>query len=208
MIKPKSINKERKLYIETGRQKVAEVLFKYPEKEFNLSELAIEAGVAKSNIGFILDEFYKVGFIEIIKLSKIWRIRVNRTSWFYKKNKIVNNLRAIYDTNLIEFLNEFYKNPKAIVLFGSFRLGDDISSSDIDIAIEVDEDKIKNSVSLYLKNVVKSDNETAAKQIEELEKRLERKIQIHVFKRGDIEESLFNSIANGIVLYGFLEVKK
>ena len=200
MKKPNSIKKERKLYIETGRQKVAEVLFKYPEKEFNLSELAIKAGVAKANIGFILNEFYKLGFIEIIKLSKIWRIKVDRSSGFYKKNKIVNNLRLIYDSNLVEFLANEYKNPKSIVLFGSFRFGEDISISDIDIAIEVDEYKIKNSVSLNIKDLIKPGNKNIAKQIDELERELERKIQIHIFKRTDVNEGLFNSIANGIVL--------
>lgn len=208
MVKPISKKKERLLYIETGRQKVAEVLFKYPEKEFSLSELAIEAGVAKANIGFILEEFHKLDFIEIVKLSKIWRIKVNRNSWFYKKNKIAHNLRLVYDSGIIEFLNEFYENPKAIVLFGSFRLGEDISNSDIDLAIEVGEDKIKNSITLNLRNLVKSYNEKIAKQISELEENLNREIQIHVFKRTDIDNGLFNNIANGIVLSGFLEVKK
>ena len=45
-----------------------EVLFKYPEKEFSLSDLAKEAGVAKANIGSILNEFQAAGLINIEKL--------------------------------------------------------------------------------------------------------------------------------------------
>ena len=54
----------------------------------------------------------------------------------------------------MEFLNEYFGNPKAIILFGSFRLGEDLSTSDIDIAIEregIDEYKTM-SLRLLLQN--------------------------------------------------------
>ena len=65
MKKPIVPKKYRKLYEETASNKILEVLFRYPEKEFSLSDLAKEAGVAKANIGKILDEFHKSGIIEI-----------------------------------------------------------------------------------------------------------------------------------------------
>ena len=139
MKKPNGNKVYRKLYIETSIQKVAEVLFLFPEKEFSLSDLAKEAGVAKANMGKILDELYKIEFIKIIKLSKIWRIKANQTSQNFIKNKIIYNLNSLYQSGLIEFVNEYYNNPKAVILFGSFRKGDDISDSDVDIAIEIDE---------------------------------------------------------------------
>lgn len=180
-------------YIETARQRVAKVLFTYPDKEFSLSDMAKEAGVAKAHIGEILDEFYKTHLIQITKLSKIWRISASQQSWEFIKSKIIYNLSFIYQSGLVEFLNEHFNNPKSIVLFGSFRKGEDLSASDIDIAIENDEAKEYKTLQL--------------KQLTEFESAINRRIQIHLFNRKNIDENVFNNIANGIVLLGFLEVK-
>ncbi|MBS3053053.1 MAG: nucleotidyltransferase domain-containing protein [Candidatus Aenigmarchaeota archaeon] len=184
----------QKLYNETGIQKVAEILFEFPEKEFSLSDLAKEAGVAKANIGSMLKILYKAEFIEITKLNKIWRIKAKQNSWNFIKAKIVRNIHLIYQSNIVEFLNDYYKNPKAIVLFGSFRKGEDMTGSDIDIAIETDE--VQNYKILNLK------------ELADFENILGRKIQIHIFNRKDVDINVFNNIANGIVLGGFLEVRK
>jgi predicted nucleotidyltransferase len=182
-----------KLYEETARNKVLEVLFKFSEKEFSLSELAKEAGVAKANIGKILEDLYNKQFIEIVKLTKIWRIKANRSNWYFIRSKIIYNLNFIYQSGLVEFLNEHFKNPKAIVLFGSFRRGEDISNSDIDIAIESEDVKEYETIKLN--------------SLEEFEKIIGRSIQIHVFNRKNADLNVFNNIVNGIVLLGFLEVK-
>ena len=70
-MKPIVTKKLLTFYIETARQKVLGVLFNYPEKEFSLSDIAKEAGVAKAHIGKILDEFYSLDLIILEKLSKI-----------------------------------------------------------------------------------------------------------------------------------------
>ena len=194
MIKPIVHKKYLKLYEETAKKKVIEILFKYPEKEFSLSDLAKEAGVAKANIGSILNEFQKAEIISIEKLSKIWRIKADQTNWLFVKSKILYNLGFVYRSGLIEFLIDYFKNPKVIVLFGSFRKGEDISSSDIDIAIE--------------SNDIKEYEITILKELSEFEKIISRKIHVHLFNRKKIDSNLFNNIANGIVLWGFLEVKK
>lgn len=192
-MKPNVLKNYQRNIIETGRQRVLEVLFSYPDKEFSLSDLAKLSKVAKANIGIILEDLHKIGFIEITKLSKIWRIKANQSNWFFMRSKIVYNLNFIYQSGLVEFLNDYFKNPKAIILFGSFRKGEDISGSDIDIAIEKDEEDYKT---------------TGLKELSKFEEAIGRKIQIHLFNRNKIDINLFNNIANGIVLLGFLEVKK
>lgn len=187
-----SSKKEQQLYIETGKQKVAEVLYRYPDKEFSLSDLAKEANVRKSNIGPILEEFNGWGFIEITKLAKIWRIKANQRNWAFVKHKIIFNLGLIYQSNVVEFLVEHFHNPKAVILFGSFRKGEDINSSDIDIAIEVEEKDYK---------------VMGLRELASFENFLGKKIQIHLFNRETVDINVFNNIANGIVLWGFLEVK-
>ena len=177
MKKPFVQKKYLKLYEETAKNKIIEVLFKYPEKEFSLSDLAKEAGL-----------------ITIEKLSKIWRIKSNQTNWLFIRSKIVYNLGFVYKSGLVEFLIEHFKNPKAILLFGSFRKGEDLTNSDIDIAIESNEIKDYQTMGL--------------RELTEFEKIIGRKIQIHLFNREGIDDNLFNNIANGILLWGFLEVKK
>ncbi len=193
MKKPTSNKTLHKLSAETGIQKVTEVLFQFPDREFSLSDLATEAGVAKANISKILDELHKLDFIEITKLTNIWRIKANIQSWHFRKSKIVRNLNVIYKSGVVDFLNDHYNNPKSVILFGSFRNGEDISTSDADIAIETDStDKYK---------VIE------LRQLAGYEAIVGRAIQIHLFNRRNVDINVFNNIANGIVLSGFLEVK-
>lgn len=197
----------RTLFYETAKQKVLEHLFRFPDKEFSLSDLAKDAGVAKSNIGSILKEFHEYEIIKITHLSKIWRIKANTQNWFFIRSKIIFNLNYIYQSGIVEFLNVFFNNPKAIVLFGSFRKGDDITGSDIDIAVEVDEER--EPTVLDLVNVIKDKSkEKEAEAVQRMEKEIHRKVQLFVFNRNNVDLHVFNNIANGIVLYGFLEVKR
>lgn len=82
---------------------------------------------------------------------------------------------------------DFYKIPECIVIFGSYAKGEDTRESDIDIAVM-----------------------TAMKEYPQLdiyEADLKRKISLHLIDNIQNEEKDFiNTLANGIVLYGYLEV--
>ena len=179
--------------MQNSKQRVLEVFFRYPEKEFSLSDVAKEAGVAKPHIGKILQELEQLEFIAITRLTKIWRIKANQQHWNFVKSKILYNLNFIYQSGLVDFLNNYFGNPKAIVLFGSFRRGEDFSTSDIDIAIESEE--------------IQEYKTTGLRELVDFEKTIGRRIQLHVFNRKNVDNHLFNNIANGIILFGFLEVK-
>ena len=194
MKKPQIPQKEQSLYKETAKLRVLEVLFLYPEKEFSMTDLAKEAKVAKANIGKILEELRSKDFIGVTKLNVMWRIKSNQQNKGFARSKIIYNLNLIYQSRLADFLVDFFKNPKSIILFGSFRKGEDISNSDIDIAIESEDSKEYRIIQL--------------KELAGLEGKIRRKIQLHLFNRKNIDAGLFNNIANGIVLSGFLEVKK
>ena len=192
-MKPKVTKKYLGLLSQSSRQRVLEVLFRFPEKEFSLSDLAKEAGVAKPHIGPILKELKQLGFLTITKLTKIWRIKSNQESGNFIKSKILYNLNFIYQSGLVEFLIEHFGNPKAILIFGSFRKGEDFSTSDIDIAIETEEIEEYKTIGLRI--------------LADFEREIGRKIQIHLFNRRTVDNHLFNNIANGIAVAGFLEVK-
>ncbi len=206
MKKPNSIKKYQSLYEESAVNRIFSVLFRFPDKEFSLTDLAKEAGVAKANIGKILDNLHSAEIIEITKLNVTWRIRANQRNRDFIKSKIIYNLNAVFQSGLVELLDEIYNHPKAIVLFGSFRKGEDISNSDIDIAVETDQDVANGYIALSLQQLPELTS-NMSKGIMEFEKNINRHIQIHVFNREGIDAGVFNNIANGIVLLGFLEVK-
>jgi predicted nucleotidyltransferase len=195
MKRPIGSKKEQMFDKLTSAQKIANVLYIFPDKDFTLTALSEESGVSKSTASELIRELEKSGFIKMEWIGKkTLLIRANRESSIFIKWKIVNNLTIIYDSGIVEFLNDHYRNPKAMALFGSFRWGQDGKDSDIDIAVEVVDD-------------VGYDVHTFP-ALKEFEKMLNRKIQVHVFNRNRIDLNLFNNIANGIVLVGFLEVNK
>ena len=192
------VSKKEQLYKEiTTESKIIEFLFRYPYHDFTLTEIAKETKVSKSTASRVLSRLKEAGFITINVLGKsghIWRIQANYEHPLFIREKIIRNLGIIYRSGIVDYINDIFKYPKAIVLFGSFRKGEDSEDSDIDIAIETDED-----IELKILEI---------EDFKVLETKLERKIKIYRFNRKKIDLNLFNNIANGIILSGFLEVKK
>ena len=141
----------------------------------------------------IVDWLKKTGMASVNEKGKVFRIRANIQNPEYTRRRIAHHLMALFESNLVGYLEEQFPGAKAIVLFGSFRKGDDIATSDIDIAVETTEDKDIHIV--------------RPPHLEAFEKLFGRKIEIHAFNRKRVDINVFNSIANGIVLSGFLEVK-
>ncbi|MBI4439077.1 nucleotidyltransferase domain-containing protein [Candidatus Woesearchaeota archaeon] len=186
--------KKRPLDEETTTARILRVIFYSPDIEFTLTELSQLAEVSKSTASRIVRTLSEGNIVNLVDKGIVFRIRGKVESPEYIKRKIVHNLSIIFDSGIVEFLEDMFNHPKAVILFGSFRKGEDISTSDIDIAIETDE---------------KIDIEQVRpKGIEEYERFfLKRTIQVHLFNRKKVDINVFNSIANGIVLSGFLEVK-
>ncbi len=208
----KGNGKELKSYNATGTLRVIGVLFRYPEKEFTLSELASEANVAKQNIKKIANLLSLSKLIEFERWGKrIWRIKARQREWKFLRAKISYNMQMIYESSLVEVLEQIFDRPRVIILFGSFRYGEDVSSSDIDLAIETS--LIKEYAIMGISELKKESLVTkeAYEQLENIERNLGRKLQIHLFNRAELykqefRNNVFHSIVNGIVLYGFLEI--
>ena len=134
--------------------------------------------VAKS-----LKDIEKEGLVIIEKngnmnLSLIQLSRQNHKAVTFKR---FENLKMLYESNLIEYLFESFPGSK-IVLFGSYSLGEDTTKSDIDIAIigskAKDMDLIKYN------------------------KLLEREININYYTDlKEINKNLRENIMNGVVLH-------
>lgn len=193
-MKKTHVRKNELLFEWTNTYIVMGHFFKYPSIEFTLSEVAKSTGLSKASVSGIINNLRAVGFIEIKDLGVVYRIRANVDNWIYKREKIGFNFASLIRSNIVEFLINKHKNPKCIIVFGSFRKGEDDRGSDIDIAVEVTKGE-DTGIFEY-------------PEFKEFEKLLERKVTVHVFERGRIDNNLFTNMANGIVLYGFLEVGK
>ena len=122
--------------------------------------------------------------IEKDKIIKVSYISLNRDSEKATYNKRIENLKLIYDSEIINHLEE--KLPgSTIILFGSYSNGEDTTTSDIDIAIIGRKPKQVN--------------------LEKFEKFLEREININFYDSlNEIHENLKNNILGGILLVGYI----
>lgn len=166
--------------------------YAYPERDFTFNEICRATGTSKTVAKQVIEAFLKKEFITRTVLGKLWRLATRAESEEFRRTKIAFNLQQIYSSGIVETIKKVYPSLRAIILFGSFRKGDDISTSDLDIAIELpgnfelnieDFQKIKVG---YRENV---------------------QVRLHFFCRRKIDLNVFANITNGIVLDGFLEVK-
>ena len=150
----------------------------------NVREYAKKINVSPPSSSKILKNFEKEGLLK----SEKDKLSIN----FYanKKNSLFINLqRAFYmqyfrKIGLIGYIEDKLLNP-VIIMFGSFANAEIGPNSDVDIAIFCSSKK--------------------ELEMKEFEKKLDREIQIFMFKNKDEamkNEELFNNILNGFIISG------
>ncbi len=201
-MKKPTVRKEDQAFAKRTRayDAIFSFLSRYPNDSFSLSEIAKKAGVSKSTASRVLTDMHAQTLITIEEIANLWRVRFNTKSLQAIGFKISANLARIYQSRVIEPIISEYGVPRSIILFGSYRKGEDGPGSDIDIAIETGHEKELEIVTLDLKKG------EWAKYVKDWETQNERKFKLHFFSRKKIDRNLFINIANGIVLYGLLEV--
>ena len=165
--------------MDENMDKILELFFEFTSESFTIRRIAKKTKIPKSTVYKYLKKLKSIGLIT--KDNKASNTK------FFKIKKINYFIEKIYASGLIEHLNSFYV-PSCIILFGSFRKGDSVSNSDIDI---------------FLETTKKKDIE-----LKKFEEKLKHNIQI--FKEADINKlpnRLFNNVINGIKLEGFFKVR-
>ena len=164
--------------------------FEDPNRKFSIRELSRILKINHTTVRQYLNKLVKEGFLSPKKEGVYFFYQLVLSKKAINL-KLYHNLEKIRNSNLIEDLEKAYDLP-VIVLFGSYALARDDTSSDIDICL--------------ISNVVKEF------QIEKYEKSLNRKISLHKYSKdlwGKAKKSnpnLVNSICNGIVLSGELVI--
>jgi len=156
-----------------------EIFFIEPTTIHFIKEISRKIKLAPTSIRNNIKELLKNNLIKIKKTKPFNGFIANRESNSFIFYKRIYNLYSL--KNLIDFLVESYY-PKLVVVYGSYSLGEDIESSDIDIII------------------IKSNNEI---KLGNFEKKLKRKIQIiSINDLNELDINLKKKVLNGIVLYG------
>ncbi len=178
---------------EEAYQKILHWFFAYPNKEMSLNDISKELKISKTTANKIITIFVNEKFLKKEVLGRIWRISCNQNHQYFHTRKISHNLTMICESGILEEIHKHIPNARAIILFGSYRKGDDTEKSDIDIAVEILDNKELEITELGI--------------IPKLGYRKNIPVNLHIFSRNKIDLNLFANIANGIVLEGFLEVR-
>lgn len=165
--------------------RVLRIFFESPEKSFHIRQLARMAGISSTGAIKIVKRLKKSKLLKSKKKRMVEEVEADFEGRF-QPVKRAYNLLSLYDSGLVEALNGHYEEPKTIVLFGSYSEGTDTSKSDIDIA------------------VVTKRNDMPGLDI--FERKLKRDIKLLTVSIDQSSKEFRNSLSNGIVLSGYLEV--
>ncbi len=157
-------------------------------ERINQRQLAGLLKVSPTAVAKSLGMLEKEGLIAVqrSKRMNLTLIALNRDNKKAVQLKRAENLKMLYESGLVEFLEE--SNPGCtIILFGSYAKGEDIASSDMDLAIIGSKGK-KLDLSGYAK-------------------KLEKEIRINYYKSfKEISKELKENLCNGILLHGGIEL--
>jgi predicted nucleotidyltransferase len=177
-----------KLKLTCLQQEILNVLFAKVGKELNQNQIAKYLEVSPPAVMKALPQLKKEELITIIqdKETKRWSIKLNTNNPKVIQLKRVNNLKQIYISNLLNFIEEIFAGA-TIILFGSYAMGEDTINSDIDLAIIGRKSKHVN--------------------LEKFERTLNKNININFYDGfNKIHKHLKENILNGIVLSGAIEL--
>ena len=170
--------------MESKEEKILQLFFENPTKEWHFEEILKEAKIGRSKAYGWLIKFIKEGLIKRIKTNgKMPYYLSNHDMPAYRNMKKIFALNALYQTGLLNDLCSLNK-AKTVILFGSFARSDWHSGSDIDLFLLGKADNFQQAV---------------------YEKKTGREIQTFIYKDSSkIEKGLLKSISTGYIIKGSL----
>lgn len=171
----------------SNEEAVLKLFFDGPGERLHVREVARRTGLSPPGAMKILKQLKTEDLVIEEPRNVVVNYRGNYDNPHFIALKRSLNLYSLYTSGLVATLVRFYDTPECVVLFGSYAKGEDTGKSDIDIAIVTEIEKTTD--------------------FQCYEKKLSRKISIHIISNLKNKDRNFaNSLANGIVLHGYLEV--
>lgn len=171
---------------------ILKYFFEEPERQLHIRELSRITKKSPASISKYLNELKKEKILLSEKKFNHIFYKANTEFPLFKTRKLSYNLEQLHTSGLIEYLQDQYNHPQAIILFGSYAKAENNLKSDIDIVIITP-----------LKKQVKT---------EQFEKKLGHSIQLFIHSHDEIKlmatknKELLNNFINGIILQGYLEI--
>lgn len=122
------------MFEEYAGQKILELFFEEPFRQFHLRETARKTNVSAPTAKIQLDKFVRGCLIEKSSKANLSLFKANTKSKRFQLLKTAYSLEKIEKSGLAEEIKKRL-NPKAVVLFGSAARGEDSKESDMDLLI-------------------------------------------------------------------------
>ncbi|MBS3118764.1 nucleotidyltransferase domain-containing protein [Candidatus Woesearchaeota archaeon] len=170
------------------KEKLLQFFYTNPTKEIHLRGLARQLHLSAPWILKLSKILVDRNLIAVWKDKEknLTLFKANRDNSEFTFAKRLNNLYRLKTSSILSYLEEQYGHPEAIILFGSYAKGEDWEESDIDLAV-VTSRHLKLDLSFF-------------------EKYLNRKINLLELEKEKIENGFWSTLANGIILSGYLEI--
>lgn len=164
--------------------KILEFFFTYPTRDVHLRELCREVSLSMPAVLSAIHKLQREHLVVVERGKALTNIKANVENLLFMRLKKIHNLERLYLSGLVDFLIKEGNEPQAIICFGSYSRGEDIESSDIDIAI----------LGGNQKEIT----------VDAFEKKLKRSISIHNIHLTKMSEEFKSNLCNGIILHGAL----
>lgn len=175
-----------KLKFTSLEQEIFSLLCSRAGEKLSQREIAKSLKVSPTAVAKPIKKLEEKNMLRIEKTKTINFVSFNRDEKGAIELKRVENLKNIYISGLSDYLINALPGG-TIILFGSYSKGEDINTSDIDIAVIERKNKVI--------------------ELEKYEKILNRKINLNFYDSwASIHKHLRNNILNGILLQGSVEL--
>jgi predicted nucleotidyltransferase len=170
-----------------NRIRVLKLFFAGPGKQLHIREVARQTGLSPRGTQMILESLRKEGLLISESNNVVNNYRGNFDDKRFVGLKRSLNLYSMYSSGLIQFLEKHYRMPECIILFGSYAKGEDMPQiSDIDIAVVTEMKRLPD--------------------LHNFQVTLGKSISLHLIENiKDQNANFINSLANGVVLSGYME---
>jgi len=173
------------MFQKENKNKIMKLFFNNPNKEFYLREISRLTKVSPSGSFRILNKLEGKNLIVRNKNKAVTNFKLKNNE-DVKRLKRLFNINSVYESKLVDFLIDKYNNPTAIVLFGSYSLGEDNEKGDIDIAVITKKHKDLDLL--------------------KFERYLGKSIHLLEVDLDKVSKEFKNNLANGFILGGYLSL--
>lgn len=166
------------------------MFFDEPTEEHYLMEISEKSELSHTSVKRHLEKLMRFDIIleeELERGERIFPIYKRIDNERYRLCKRLDLQYRLETSGLLDFI-QWELSPDCIAIFGSASRGEDVEGSDVDLFVKATKEEIDPT---------------------EYEESLSREIQLHI--EDDINnypKELIDNIVNGIVVYGFLEVRR